>query len=59
MAFIGPLLRPMKILKDEYIFMEGDPADEGIFSQYQINDVNSIFYKKWENILCSSKIQQL
>jgi hypothetical protein len=27
-AFCGPMLRPMKIQKDEFIFKEGEPIDE-------------------------------
>lgn len=29
-ASIGNLLKPIKVSKDDYIFMEGDPADESL-----------------------------
>jgi cyclic nucleotide gated channel, plant len=31
MSYCGPLLRPVKILKGEYIYVEGDPIDEIYF----------------------------
>ena len=27
-AYIGPLLKPIKVNRNDYIFLEGDPADE-------------------------------
>ena len=30
-AYIGPLLRPQRLFKDEYVFMEGDPVEEICF----------------------------
>ena len=31
MASIGPLLRPIQIMKNEYIYEEGDPINEMFF----------------------------
>jgi hypothetical protein len=31
MAFIGPMLRPTKVMKGEYIYVEGEPIDESKF----------------------------
>jgi len=45
MSSIGPLLKPMKIMKNEYIFMQGDPADECNFLIYEFNLILlSVFY---------------
>ena len=56
-AYLGPFLKPIKVNKYDYIFMEGDPADESfVFSllNYLINTkINlSVFHKIWKNISC-------
>jgi len=30
-AFVGPLLRPVKVFQGEYIYVEGDPIDDIFF----------------------------
>lgn len=48
-AFVGPMLKPIKVEKDQYIYKEGDPIDEIYFlvsgkAAYALNDYNDQVY---------------
>ena len=48
-AFLAPLLRPVKVEKDQYIYKEGDPINEIYFllsgqAGYALDDLDNVVY---------------
>lgn len=50
MATVGPLLRPIKVLKGEYIYMEEDPADAS-----KMGLIFSLFHQERNRKLCEAE----
>lgn len=48
-AAIGNLIKPIFVNQNDYIFMEGDPADESIEITSEFLNLYSVFLKKWQS----------